>query len=161
MSCWCNNPAANIFSSSFLTMGANLGFVYLSFCRKGLTSLTSCFKGMACWNTSSWYGLSSSYEKANTSLCSLTKFIKSFLSFSDVPFPILSIFCFYLICYPLIFHLVDFLVSRQSIEQVHLFVIRIQKSASLFLGLYSELFVDTCSYPLGEIVKNVLAFNFL
>ena len=65
------------------------------------------------------------------------------------------------VCYPLILHLVDFSVSRQSIEQVHLFVIRIQKSTNIFLGLCSELFVNTCSYPLGEIVKNVLAFNFL
>ena len=34
-------------------------------------------------------------------------------------------------CYPLILHLVDFLVSCQSIEQVHLFKIRIQKFSVL------------------------------
>ena len=87
-------PAANIFSSSFLTMRANLGFICLNFCRKDLTSLVSCFKGMVCWNTSSRYALSSSYEKAKTSLYSLTKFIKSFLSFLDVPFPIFINFGF-------------------------------------------------------------------
>ena len=87
-------PATNIFSSSFLTIGANLGFICLSFCQKGLTSLTSCFKGMVCWNTSSQYALSSSYVKANTSLYSLTKFIKSFIFFSDVPFPIFINFGF-------------------------------------------------------------------
>ena len=35
-------------------------------------------------------------------------------------------------CYPLILHLVDFLVSRQSIEQVHLFMIIVQKFSVLY-----------------------------
>ena len=30
------------------------------------------------------------------------------------------------LCYPLILHLVDFSVSRQSIEQAHLFKIKVQ-----------------------------------
>ena len=59
------------------------------------------------------------------------------------------------------FALSGFFGDRQSIEQVHLFVIRIQKSTNIFLGFCSELFVNTRSYPLGKIVKNVLAFNFL
>ena len=59
------------------------------------------------------------------------------------------------------FALSVFFGDRQSIEQVHLFVIRIQKSTNIFLGFCSELFVNTRSYPLGKIVKNVLTFNFL
>ena len=51
-------------------------------------------------------------------------------------------------CYPLILLLVGFSVSHQSIEQVHLFVIKIQKSASLSLGVCSEFFVKYMFIPL-------------
>ena len=51
------------------------------------------------------------------------------------------------------FALRGFSVSRQSIEQVHLFMIRVQKSASLFLGVCSKIFVTHFIPPWGNCKK--------
>ena len=53
-------------------------------------------------------------------------------------------------------YLVDFSSDPARFEQAHLFMTRVQKSAKIFWE-FVWIFCNTCPYPLGEIVKNVLA----
>ena len=105
---------------------------------------------MVCWNTSSRDALSSSYVKANTSLYSLTKFIKSFLFFQMSLFQFLPILGFYMIQYWFLYNL------QVSLNQYYFSYHHVcQKSAQAqqspeVLDYQSEHLLPDTLYPLPE-----------